>query len=184
MSTVKTIKQQYNDSLKDLQKDLGLENIMLVPRVEKIVINTGTGKFDKNKEAIAEIERGLRDITGQQPIKTKAKKSISGFKIREGQDVGMKVTLHGTRMWEFMDRFVGTALPRVRDFHGLETKIIDGSGNLNIGIKEHTIFPEIVAEQVKNPFGMQITLVSTADNKEDAEKLYKLLGFPLQKDEE
>ncbi len=184
MSKVKTIKEQYNNSVTDLQKDLGLDNVMLVPRIEKIVVNTGTGRFDKNKEALAEIERALRDITGQQPIKTKSRQSISGFKIREGQNVGMKVTLHGTRMWDFLNRLVSTALPRVRDFHGIETKVIDESGNLNIGIKEHTIFPEIVAEQVKNPFGFQVTVVTTANNKEDAEKLYRVLGFPLQKEEE
>ncbi|MEN8252218.1 MAG: 50S ribosomal protein L5 [Patescibacteria group bacterium] len=183
MSKVKTIKEQYNNSVSDLQKDLNLDNVMLVPTVEKVVINTGTGKFDKNKEALAEVEQALKDITGQQPIKTKAKKSLSGFKIREGQNVGMKVTLRGTRMWDFLDRFVSTALPRVRDFHGIETKVIDSNGNLNVGIKEHTIFPEIVAERVKNPFGFQVTVVSTADNKEDAEKLYRVLGFPLQKEE-
>ena len=183
MSKVKTIKEQYNDSKADLQKDLGLDNVMLVPSVQKVVVNTGTGRFDKNKEALAEIERALRDITGQQPIKTKSRQSISGFKIREGQNVGMKVTLHGTRMWDFLNRLVSTALPRVRDFHGIETSVIDNSGNLNIGIKEHTIFPEIVAEQVKNPFGFQITVVSTTNNKDDAEKLYRVLGFPLQKEE-
>ena len=184
MSKVKTIKQQYTDSVADLQKDLGLSNVMIVPRIKKIVVNTGTGRFDKNKEALAEIEQGLRDITGQQPIKTKASQSISGFKIREGQNVGMKVTLHGQRMCDFLDRFLSTALPRVRDFHGIETSVIDTSGNLNIGIKEHTIFPEIFAESVKNPFGFQITIVSTADNKENAEKLYRVLGLPLQKEDE
>jgi large subunit ribosomal protein L5 len=183
MSTVKTIKERYSDSLPDLQKDLGVDNVMLVPRVTKVVVNTGIGKFIKNKEAIAEVEAGLRDITGQQPVKTKASKSISGFKIREGQDVGMKVTLHGQRMWDFLDRLVSTALPRVRDFHGISPSVVDTTGNLNVGIKEHMIFPEIVAENVKNSFGFQITVISTADNKEDAEKLYRVLGFPLEKEE-
>jgi len=183
MSKVKTIKEQYKDSVETLQKELKLSNVMLVPRVEKVVINTGTGRFDKNKEALAEIEKALRDITGQQPVKTQARQSIAGFKVREGQNVGMKVTLHGTRMWDFLNRLVSTALPRVRDFHGIETRIIDKSGNLNIGIKEHVIFPEIVAEQVKNPFGFQVTVVSTADNAQDAQKLFKVLGFPLQKEE-
>ncbi len=182
-TVVKTIKEKYNDAVPTLQKELDLSNVMLVPTVDKIVINTGTGRFDKNKEAMAEIEKALRDITGQQPIKTKAKKSIAGFKVREGQDVGMKITLRGTRMWEFLDRFTGTALSRVRDFHGIETAVIDSNGNLNIGIKEHTIFPEVIAEQVKNPFGFQVTVISTADNKNDGEKLYRVLGFPLQKDE-
>ena len=183
MSKVKTIKEQYNDSVETLQKELNLSNVMLVPRIEKIVINTGIGRFDKNKEALAEIEKALRDITGQQPMKTKARQSIAGFKVREGQDVGMKVTLHGTRMWDFLNRLVSTALPRVRDFQGVEMRSIDDGGNLNIGIKEHVIFPEIVAEQVKNPFGLQVTVVSTANNKEEAQKLFKLLGFPLQKEE-
>ena len=183
MSKVKTIKQRYQDSVSTLKEDLKLDNVMCVPRIEKVVINTGTGKFDKNKEALAEIEQALKDITGQQPVKTQAKKSISGFKIREGQNVGMKVTLHGTRMWDFLNRFVSAALPRVRDFHGIEVRTIDKNGNLNIGIKEHVIFPEIVAENVHHPFGFQVTVVSTAENKEQAEKLYRVLGFPLQKEE-
>ena len=182
MTKVKTIKERYNDSVKTLQKELKLDNVMLVPRIEKIVINTGTGRFDKNKEALAEIEKALKDITGQQPVKTQARQSIAGFKVREGQNVGMKVTLHGTRMWDFLNRFISAALPRVRDFHGIEMRSIDKSGNLNVGIKEHVIFPEIVAEQVKNPFGFQVTVVSTADNEKDAQKLFKVLGFPLQEE--
>lgn len=183
MSTIKTTKEQYKDAVADLQKDLSLANVMLVPRVEKVVVNTGIGKFIKNTEALNEVEQALRDITGQKPASTKAKKSISGFKIREGQEVGMKVTLRGQRMWDFLNRLIATALPRVRDFHGINPKVIDASGNLNIGIKEHTIFPEIVAENVRNPFSFQITVVSSADNKDDAEKLYRALGFPLQKSE-
>ncbi len=183
MATAKKTKQRYNDALKDLQKDLQCKNVMSVPHVEKVVVNVGVGKYIKNNEALDELEAGLRDITGQKPVRTKARKSISGFKIREGQDVGMKATLHGQRMWDFLDRLIGVALPRVRDFHGIPIRAIDEGGNLNIGVQEHTIFPEIVAENVKNPFGLQITVVSTADNKEDAEKLYRVLGFPLQKEE-
>ncbi len=183
MSKITTIRERYNNSIETLQKELGLSNVMLVPRIEKVVINTGIGKFYKNKEAMTEIEQALKNITGQQPLKTKARQSIAGFKIREGQDVGMKVTLHGARMWDFLNRLVAAALPRVRDFQGIEMRVIDEGGNLNIGIKEHVIFPEIIAEQVKNPFGLQVTIVSTADNKEDAQKLFKLLGFPLQEEE-
>ncbi len=181
MSAIKTIKQQYTDAVPGLQKDLGVANVMCVPRVEKVVVNTGIGKFIKNTEGIAEVEQAIKDITGQKPVFTKAKKSISGFKIREGQDVGMKVTLRGKRMWEFLDRLIVSALPRVRDFHGIDPKVIDASGNLNIGIKEHTIFPEIIAENVRHPFSFQVTVVSTAQNKDEAEKLYRALGFPLQK---
>lgn len=183
MSVIKTIKQQYNDSRKDLQKEMNLSNVMLVPHVEKIVVNVGVGKFLKNSEALTEIENSLRDITGQQPLKTRASKSIAGFKVREGQEVGMKVTLRGQRMWDFLNRLVATALPRVRDYHGINPKVIDAAGNLNIGIKEHMIFPEIVAEYVRHPFSFQVTVVSSAQNREDAVKLYRSLGFPLQKPE-
>lgn len=183
MSVIKTTKQQYNDARKALQKEMGLSNVMLVPYVEKIVVNVGVGKFLKNSEALAEVEKALRDITGQQPIKTKAGKSIAGFKVREGQEVGMKVTLRGQRMWDFLNRLIATALPRVRDYHGIDPKVIDGAGNLNIGIREHMIFPEIVAENVRHPFSFQVTVVSSAHNPADAEKLYRVLGFPLQKPE-
>jgi large subunit ribosomal protein L5 len=183
MSAIKSIKQRYSDIQGKLQKDLGLDNVMCVPKMEKVVINTGIGKFIKNTEGLAEVEQALKDITGQKPVNTLAKRSISGFKIREGQEVGMKVTLRGTRMWDFLNRLIGVALPRVRDFHGIDPKVIDASGNLNIGIKDHTIFPEIVAENVRHPFSFQITVVSSANNKEDAEKLYRAVGFPLQKSE-
>ncbi len=179
MSMVKPIKQHYHDVQKDLQKDLGLANVMLVPKIRKVVINTGVGKFLKNTEGLDEVEEALAAITGQKAVYTKAAKSIAGFKIREGQDVGMKVTLRGARMWHFLDRLVGAALPRVRDFQGIAATAVDQGGNLNIGIKEHTIFPEIVAEHVRNPFGMQITIVTSAQSKEDAEKLFRALGFPL-----
>jgi large subunit ribosomal protein L5 len=181
MSKVKTIKEKYNGMRTDLKKEMGVKNVMLVPRIEKVVVNAGIGKFLKNAEALTEVKNGLRDITGQQPMDTKASKSIASFKIREGQEIGMKVTLRGQRMWDFLDRLVGTALPRVRDFQGISVKGIDSVGNLNIGIKEHTIFPEIVAENVRNPFGFQVTVVVSTRKREDAEVLYRALGFPLQK---
>lgn len=183
MSTIKTIKQRYTDVRKTLQKDLGLKNVMLVPHIEKVVVNVGIGKFIKNTEGLTEVENGLRAITGQQPVHTKATKSIAGFKIREGQEVGMKITLRGQRMWDFLNRLVSISLPRVRDFQGITLRSIDKSGNLNIGIKEHTIFPEIVAENVRHSFGFQVTVVSSAKNREDAERLYRALGFPLQNQE-
>lgn len=183
MSTVKTIKQRYADARVTLQKDLGLSNVMLVPRIEKVVINVGIGKFLKNAEGVDEVKAALAAITGQKAVATKASKSIASFKIREGQEVGLKVTLRGARMWNFLDRLVGVALPRVRDFQGVAPTAVDGGGNLNIGIKEHTIFPEIVAEHVRNPFGMQITVVSRARAKDDAEAMFRALGFPLTKPE-
>ncbi|MCK4635496.1 MAG: 50S ribosomal protein L5 [Candidatus Moranbacteria bacterium] len=182
MKELKTTKEIYRDSIKDLQKDLGFSNAMMVPKITKIVVNAGIGKISKESDKVDEVFESLKEITGQNPIKTKIKKSIAGFKVRENQDVGVKVTLRGRRMWDFMDRLINGALPRVRDFQGITLRSIDNSGNLNIGIKEHAIFPEIVAEKVRHSFGFQITVVSTAENKEDAEKLYRKLGFPLQKE--
>lgn len=182
MKELKTTKEIYKSGVKDLQKDLGFDSVMMVPKITKIVINAGIGKITKESDKIDEVIKSLTDITGQSPIKTKSKKAIAGFKIREDQDVGVKITLRGQRMWDFMDRLINGALPRVRDFQGIELRSIDKSGNLNIGIKEHTIFPEIVAERVKHSFGFQVTVVSTASNKEDAEKLYRKLGFPLKKE--
>lgn len=182
MKDLKTTKEIYADSIKDLQKDLGFDSVMMVPKITKIVINAGIGRITKESDKVNEAFESLRDITGQNPIKTKSKKSIAGFKIRENQDVGIKVTLRGQRMWDFMDRLINGALPRVRDFQGIELRSIDKSGNLNIGIKEHTIFPEIIAERVKYSFGFQITVVSTAKDEKDAEKLYRKLGFPLKKE--
>lgn len=181
MSVVKSIKQQHRDARAGLQKELGLANVMLVPTIDKVVVNIGIGKFLKNTEGLEEVEKGLAAITGQKAVFTKASKSLAGFKIRQGQDVGIKVTLRGARMWDFLDRLVGVALPRVRDFQGIALSAVDHGGNLNIGIKEHTIFPEIVAEHVRNPFGMQVTVVSTARSKADAEKLFQTLGFPIVK---
>jgi large subunit ribosomal protein L5 len=183
MKKLKTTKEIYNDSIKDLQKDLGFSNVMMTPKITKIIVNTGIGRISKEKEKIEEVLRSLTDITGQSPVKTKSKKSIAGFKSREGQDVGMKITLRGQRMWDFLDRLINGALPRVRDFQGISLKSVDKMGNLNIGIKEHTIFPEIIAEQVQYLFGLQVIVVSTARNKEEAEKLYRQLGFPLKKED-
>ncbi len=182
MKELKTTKEIYNDSVKDLQKNLGFDSVMMVPKITKIVINAGIGKITKESEKVDEVFESLRDITGQNPIKTKSKKSIAGFKIRENQDIGVKVTLRGQRMWDFIDRLNNGALPRVRDFQGIELRSIDKSGNLNIGIKEHTIFPEIIAEKVRHTFGFQVTVVSTANNGQEAEKLYRKLGFPLKKE--
>jgi large subunit ribosomal protein L5 len=122
----------------------------------------------------------LAQITGQKPIKTKSHKAISGFKIRQGLEIGAKVTLRGKRMWQFIDRLIGATLPRIRDFQGIEAKNIDQGGNLNIGIKEHIVFPEISPEKVKNIFGLQITVVASAKSREEGIELFKLLGFPVK----
>lgn len=175
-----SIKEKYNKAAAELMEKLGMKNRMQVPRVKKAVVNVGIGKFTKDKNQVDEIKESIRLITGQAPLLTKAKKSISGFKVRQGMEVGMKVTLRGTRMWNFIERLVTAAIPRIKDFQGLSASNVDDKGNLNIGLKEHMIFPEIVPEQVKNIFGFQITIVTTAENKEQGLELFKALGFPIK----
>lgn len=184
MKTLPTTKERYLEAVPKIQKSLGVSNVMNVPRIEKIVVNTGIGRILKESEKITEVLEALTSITGQKPVTTKARKSIAGFKIREGQDIGVKVTLRGARMWDFLGRVINTALPRVRDFQGIVTSSVDSGGNLNVGIKDHTVFPEIIPERVKYIFGFQITVVSTAKTREEGEVLYRALGFPLQSDDQ
>lgn len=184
MSKIITIREKYQKTVvPELQKQLKLDNAMMVPRVDKIVVNVGIGPLLKEKEAIKELKQALIDITGQMPVMTTAKRSIASFKIREGQEIGMKVTLRGTRMMQFLDRMINEALPRTRDFQGIPRKAVDHNGNLNIGIKEHTIFPEISAENARKIYGFQITIVSSTDNEEVGEALFRSLGFPIQKED-
>lgn len=178
---MQSLKEKYiKEVLPAMEKKFGYKNVMAVPRLEKAVINVGVGKFLKESDKLDEVIAGITEITGQKPIKTKARKAISGFKIRQGLEVGVKVTLRGKRMWQFIERLINTALPRTRDFQGIEGKAIDEKGNLNIGIREHMIFPEISAEKVKNIFSFQISVVSSAKNREEGKELYKLLGFPIK----
>ncbi|HBB36608.1 MAG: 50S ribosomal protein L5 [Candidatus Moranbacteria bacterium GW2011_GWC1_45_18] len=176
-----TLKEKYNkDAAKKFQEKFGARSVMAVPRITKVVINAGIGKFLKEKDAVDEIISAIRDISGQKPVMAKAKKSISGFKVREGQDVGIVVTLRGRRMWDFLERLVKSAFPRIRDFQGIDTKFFDKQGNFNIALKEHFVFPEIMAENVKNIFGFQVTVVNTAKTKEEGIGLLRLLGFPIK----
>ncbi len=178
---MQSLKEKYiKEVLPAMKKKFGYKNTMAVPRLEKAVVNVGVGKFLKESDKLDEIIAGITEITGQKPIKTKARKAISGFKIRQGLEVGVKVTLRGKRMWQFIDRLINAALPRTRDFQGIEEKSVDEKGNLNIGIREHMIFPEISAEKVKNIFSFEISVVSSAKNKEEGKELYKLLGFPIK----
>jgi len=167
-------------AVSEMTKAFGYPNVMAVPKLMKVVVNVGIGKIVKEGDKIDEIMESIRVITGQQPIKTKAKKAIAGFKVREGMEVGVKVTLRGARMWNFIDRLIHVTLPRTRDFQGISRNTVDASGNLNIGIKEHAIFPEISPEKVRHLFGMQITVVSTANSQKEGLELFKLLGFPLK----
>lgn len=179
-----SIREQYNkEAVAQLKKELGLANNFQVPRIEKVVVNTGIGRFIKDGNALKEINDGIVAITGQKPLMTQASQSIAGFKIRQGLEVGMKVTLRGRRMWDFLDRLIIAAIPRVRDFQGFKISAVDKSGNLNIGVKEHLVFPEISPENVKNIFGFQITVVTSAKNYAEGLALFRALKFPIAKEE-
>jgi large subunit ribosomal protein L5 len=163
-----------------MQKEFGIGNVMAVPKVEKIVINTGIGRLVKDDKTAERIAKDLATISGQKMVFRKAKKSISGFKLREGVNVGISVTIRGKRMYDFMDRLVSIALPRSKDFRGIDPKNFDSMGNLNIGIKESSIFPEVNYESLKDIFGLQVTVMTTAKNREKGTRLLKLLGFPIR----
>ena|SRR3989338_1853559 len=165
-----------------LMKDLGYDNILAVPRLEKVVINVGTSQGLKDAKYNEGVEATLKRITGQRPVKTLARQSISNFKIRAGQTVGLMVTLRSGRMYDFLDKLINVTLPRVRDFRGLDPKNIDQSGNLNLGLKEHLAFPEIKSDEVEKIHGLQITVVTTAKNKTEGLALLRELGFPFSKD--
>ncbi|MCD6410678.1 50S ribosomal protein L5 [bacterium] len=169
-----------------MMERFGYKNEMAVPRIEKVVINTGFGRLvsgltKQEREKISqEIARDLSLISGQKPLFTKARKSIAGFKVRKGMVIGAKVTLRGKRMYDFLERLIYIALPRTRDFRGIDPGSIDKKGNLTIGIKEHIVFPEVSSENVKRIFGFELTVVTNAKTREEAEELYRLLGFPLK----
>lgn len=164
-----------------LRKQFGIANVMAVPRVSKIVVNIGTGRISKEGNALDKVLRDLALLTGQKPSQRLAKQSIASFKVRQGQAVGAMITLRGTRMWDFLERFISIALPLSKDFRGIDVNNVDRDGNLNIGIKEHSIFPEINLENVKDVFSMQVTITTTAKNRERGIALLTLLGVPFKK---
>ncbi len=175
------LKERYNNEIvAQLEKDLGLGNVNQVPKIEKIVVNMGVGEAAADSKALDGAVADLRVITGQQPKVCRAKKSIAGFHIREGMPIGCMVTLRGDRMWEFMDRLLSTALPRVRDFRGISPKSFDGRGNYSLGITEQLIFPEVDYDKIDRTRGMDITIVTTADDNEQGFALLKALGFPFK----
>ena len=175
------LKVQYSSELRQaLQQELGLQNIMQVPRPVKIVINMGVGDAIKESRQLDGAVRDLTAITGQKPQVTKAKQSIAGFKIREGQSIGAKVTLRGDRMWEFLDRLVSVALPRIRDFRGLSPKAFDGHGNYTLGLTEQLVFPEVDYDSIVKVRGMDITVVTTAASDDQGRALLGSLGFPFR----
>ena len=164
-----------------MQKEFDIKNIMAVPKIEKVVLNTGIGRILKDNKAIEKVEQDLAKLTGQKPIPRKAKKSIASFKIREGMVIAYTVTLRGKRMYDFIDRLISIALPRSKDFRGIDIKNFDKDGNLNIGLKEQNIFPEIQYESLKDIFGLEVTVATTARNKEQGIELLRLVGFPIKK---
>jgi large subunit ribosomal protein L5 len=179
------LKTKYNDEIKAaLQSQLGLGNVMQVPRLEKIVINMGVGRATQQPSLLEGAVRDLTLIAGQKPIITKAKTSIAGFKLREGQSIGCKVTLRGDRMWEFLDRLIAIAIPRIRDFRGLPAHSWDGRGNYTFGLNEQTVFPEIEYDKVDQPRGMDITLVTTAVTNDQGKALLDAFGFPFRRGDE
>lgn len=178
-----TLKKLYYDEIQaKLKEDLDLPNVMMVPKLEKISVNMGVGEAALNKKAIEGALTDLATITGQKPSVTKAKKSLASFKLREGQTIGARVTLRGDRMYEFLDRIISLATPRIRDFRGLPTKSFDGRGNYTFGVTEQLIFPEINYDDVDTVRGMDITIVTTATNNEHGRALLDAFGFPFRKE--
>lgn len=176
------LKEIYNAEIApELFEELSLENVMQIPKIEKIVVNIGVGEALSNPKVLDEAVRDMTTITGQRPVVTKSKKSIANFKLRAGMAVGVKVTLRGDRMWSFFDRLVNVALPRVRDFRGISPDSFDGRGNYTLGLREQLIFPEINYDDVQTVQGMEITIVTTAENDDQARALLTKFGMPFKK---
>ncbi len=177
------LRRRYDEQVRDqLKEQLGLANVMEVPRFEKIVLNVGVGAALQQQSLLEGAVRDLEQITGQKPVVTRAKKSIAGFKLREGNAIGVKVTLRGDRMWEFLDRLIALAIPRIRDFRGLPPNSFDGRGNYTFGVTEQLIFPEIDYDSVDAPRGMDITIVTTARTDAEGRALLDAFGFPFRRD--
>ena len=181
--TVPRLKARYNETLRDqLKGELGLANVMQVPRLDKVVLNMGVGAATAQASLLEGAARDLTTITGQKPIITRAKRSIAGFKLREGNAIGAKVTLRGDRMWEFMDRLISIAIPRIRDFRGLNPRSFDGNGNYTFGLTEQLVFPEIDYDSIDQPRGMDITIVTTASTDAQGRALLLAMGFPFKRE--
>lgn len=164
-----------------MKEELGLDNANAVPRIEKVTINVGLGRGLKDKAYMDTVSSTLERITGQKPVYTKARKSVASFKIREGMNIGMKVTLRGSRMYDFVEKLVAVTFPRVRDFRGIDPKTVDQGGNFNYGFKEHIAFPEVSSDEVDRLHGLQVTITTSADSKKEGLALFTALGFPFKK---
>jgi large subunit ribosomal protein L5 len=181
MANKYAIQTKYKDQvIPALMEEFKFDNVMQVPRVEKIVINIGVGEAMENTRLLDGAVTDLRVITGQQPVITKAKKSVAAFKLREGRAIGVKVTLRGEKMWSMLERLINLALPRIRDFRGVNPDTFDGRGNYTIGLREQLMFPEIQYDKIDKVRGMEITIVTTAKNDEEGRRLLKHLGMPFR----
>jgi large subunit ribosomal protein L5 len=177
------LKERYqNEIAPALEQAIGVENVMQVPRVSKIVVNIGVGEALDNAKALEAAVADLQLITGQKPIITKAKKSIANFKLREGRQIGAKVTLRGERMWSFLDRLMNIALPRVRDFRGISPNAFDGRGNYTLGLREQLVFPEIEYDKIDKLRGLEVSIITTARNDDESRQLLQMLGMPFRKE--
>lgn len=178
------LKRYYEQTVRPkLQAQFGLTNPHQIPKLTKIVVNVGVGEAIKQPKLLDGVVRELEAVTGQRPVRTKAKKSISNFGLRQGQEIGASVTLRGARMWEFLDRFIAVAIPRIRDFRGLGTRSFDGRGNYSLGVKEQVIFPEINYDQVEQVHGLDLTFVTSTDRDDQAFALLRELGMPFRGEE-
>ena len=180
---VPRLKEYYISTVRDeLQKKFEYKNVMQIPKIEKIVVNMGVGEAAQDSKAIDGAVADLRVITGQQPVISRARKSIANFKVRQGMPIGCKVTLRGDRMYEFLDRLIAIAIPRIRDFRGISSKSFDGRGNFSMGVTEQLIFPEIDYDKIDRTRGMDITIVTTATNDEEGKALLDAFHFPFKRD--
>ena len=180
-----SLQKKYKETVvKALTDKFGYTNVMAVPKILKLTVNVGVGRMTKDKKYIEDVVKTVTRITGQKPIVTRAKKSISAFKVKEGDPVGVAVTLRGARMWDFLDKLINITFPRVRDFHGVNRTVVDRDGNLSVGFKEQISFPEVRFDQVENMHGLEVTIATTATNKEEGMELFTQLGFPFKKEEE
>jgi large subunit ribosomal protein L5 len=178
------MKQRYDDTVvKALTEKFGYANRMAVPKIEKITLNMGVGEGSQDKKKVTTALEEMKLIAGQQPVVTRARKSIAGFKLREGMPIGVKVTLRGARMYEFLDRLVTIAMPRIRDFRGLNPKSFDGAGNFAMGLKEQIIFPEISYDSIDTVRGMDVIVTTTANSDDEARELLRLFGFPFPQEQ-
>lgn len=178
---MENLKEKYKkEVVPAMQESFGIKNALALPRLEKVVINVGINSRQTDSGYLDMVEKTLRQITGQKPIRTKARKAISAFKVRENMVVGMKVTLRGQKMYDFLQKLINVSIPRIRDFRGLSTKCIDRQGNLSLGFRESNVFPEIKADEVEKAHGLEVTVVANAGSYDKGFAFFKLLGFPFQ----